>query len=150
MNKVEYNLLNKLYDKRILDQKYLEGLYRFYKTGSRVYNYQINISKTEFEKILNTIYDVLRFRINDDKFKIVSDHYVILLMADAKDGHNVDANWFIDHIYYMCVGIKKKIKVNKYKDCIPFIQQELIKEFNIEENLKEKVSRKIYTKFMIN
>ena len=67
-------------------------------------------------------------------------------MADAKDGENVDIVWLINHIWYLSVGISRIIDHLKYKDCIQFIQKTLIKKFNIDENIKEKVSRKIYTR----
>lgn len=41
------------------------------------------------------------------------------------------------------------VLLETYKDCIMFIQEKLIKEFNVEESTKDKIGRKIYTKFMI-
>ena len=70
-------------------------------------------------------------------------------MADALDGNIVNVEWFIEHIWYLCIGISNEIDKNKYKDCIPFIQSQLIKQFCIEEKIKEKISRKIYTRVLI-
>lgn len=98
--------------------------------------------------MFNTIYEILRLRIDNKDFEIVSKHYLKLLMADAKDGNNVDLIWFINHLWYLYVGIENEINAKTYNDCIPFIQQSLIRQFNIEENIKEKVSRKIYTRFL--
>lgn len=70
-------------------------------------------------------------------------------LADARDGFNVDINWSIKYIWYLCAGIKEEIKP-KYKDCISFIQQQLIKEFSIKETINEKVKRKIFTGYMTN
>ena len=61
-------------------------------------------------------------------------------MADAKDGENVDIVWLINHIWYLSVGISRIIDPLMYKDCIQFIQKTLIKKFNIDENIKEKVN----------
>ncbi len=62
--------------------------------------------------------------------------------------HFVDTNWCIKYIWYLCAGTDNTSQ--KYKDCISFIQQRLIKEFNIKETVKEKVKRKIYTSYMSN
>ena len=56
----------------------------------------------------------------------------------------------IDHTWYLVIGLQNIINTDKYNDCIPFIQQMLVKEFNIEENLKNKISRKAFTKFIIS
>ncbi len=69
-------------------------------------------------------------------------------MADARDGSMVDTKWFIWHMWYLSVGISTDGK--NYDDCIPFIQKNLIKHFNICETPGEKIKRKIYTKFMFD
>ena len=148
MNRVSYYFLNKMYDVQVLDQDFQEHLYQFYEYGSHMLNYNIEIDKEDFREVFNTIYGILRLRIDDKDFEKVSEHYLKLLMADARDGNNVDINWFINHVWYLCVGISNEIETKKYRDCIPFIQHSLIKKFNIEENIKEKASRKIYTSFM--
>ena len=148
MNRVSYYFLNKMHDVQILDQDYQEHLYQFYEYGSHMLNYNIEITKEDFQKVFNTIYGILRLRIDDKDFEKVSEHYLKLLTADARDGNNVDINWFINHVWYLCIGISDEIETEKYRDCIPFLQQGLIKKFNIEENLKEKARRKIYTRLM--
>jgi len=137
-----------MHDVQALDQDYQESLFQFYEYGSHMLNYNIEITKDDFQEVFNTIYGILRLRIDDKDFEKVSEHYLKLLMSDARDGNNVDINWFINHVWYLCVGISNKIETKKYRDCIPFIQQSLIKKFSIEENIKEKVSRKVYTSFM--
>lgn len=149
MNKLSYYFLNKMQDVQVLDQDYQDHLYQFYEYGSHMLNYNIQITKEDFQEVFNTIYGILRLRIDHKDFEKVSKHYLTLLMADARDGNTVDINWFIKHVWYLCVGISNGINTKKYRDCIPFVQQSLIKKFNIEENIKEKVSRKIYTKFMV-
>ena len=106
MNRVSYYFLNKMHDVQILDQDYQEHLYQFYEYGSHMLNYNIEITKEDFQKV------------------------------------------FINHVWYLCIGISDEIETEKYRDCIPFLQQGLIKKFNIEENLKEKARRKIYTRLM--
>lgn len=149
MNALIYNLLNKVHGQIQIDDNCLQNLYQFYVNGSKKLNYEIHISKEEFNKIFIIIYDVLRFKINDNEFESVANHYLKLLMADAVDRNMVDYNWFINHIWYFCIGKLNNDSCEKYKDCIMFIQERLIKEFNIDENIKEKIGRKIYTKFMI-
>ena len=149
MNTIIYKLLSKTNDERNLNDSLLENLYQYYDEKSIELNYEKNISKDDFDKIFNTVYDVLKLKINDDEAYEAMINYLSLLIADARDGFNVDINWSIKYIWYLCAGIKEEIKP-KYKDCISFIQQQLIKEFSIKETINEKVKRKIFTSYMTN
>jgi len=148
MNNLVYNLLSKKYPKVKLDDKYLDDLYSFYQSYSDKSGYEIYISKEDFKKIFEIVYDVLRFKVTNEEFLIIGDHCTKLLIADAQEGEYVDSKWIIDHIWYLSVGLQNSIDINRYKYCISFIQQKLVCEFNIEENLKEKFSRKVFTKFI--
>lgn len=148
MNYLTYNILNKINKTEELDNIHIEDLYDFYIKPQPYKEYKINISKEDFEKLISSIYDVLRFYINSQEFREVTTHYVKLLVADAMDGNKVDINWAINHIYYLTVGLSNKLKTDKYKDSIIFIQDKLMKEFSIQETLKEKINRKIYTTFI--
>lgn len=148
MNSLVYDLLNKICPKIELNSMYLDNLYNLYQFDSDKFNYQIYINKEDFKKIFSIVYDVLRFKVSDDEFLEVSDHCTKLLIADARDRKCVDSKWIIDHIWYLSVGLHNSIDTSRYKDCIPFIQQMLIREFSIEESLKDKFSRKVFTKFM--
>ena len=148
MNQVIYYLLNKIHGTQTLDSKFQETLYKCYEYGSQVYNYNIEITKEDFQGVFSSIYDVLRFRIDDEDFRKLSEHYLELLIADARDGDFVDTKWLIDHVWYLYMGMQDEINTEKYRDCILFIQDKLTKKFNIEENLKEKIDRKLYTMFM--
>ena len=148
MNIVVYKLLSKTNEERNLDDLSLENLYQYYDEKSIELNYEKNISKDDFDKIFNTVYDVLKLKINDDEAYEAMINYLSLLIADARDGFNVDINWCIKYIWYLSAGLKE-IKP-KYKDCISFIQQQLLKEFSIKETANEKVKRKIFTSYMTN
>lgn len=141
MNKVIYNLLNKVNKERILENNYLNNLLEFY-TDS-IDKESIHIKEEEFKKIFSIIYDVLGLRISFDDFDTLCKNYLTYLIADSYDGHIVDLNWFINNIWYLTVS---NINTANYKDCILFIQNKLIKEFEIEEKPKTKVKRKIHTK----
>lgn len=149
MNRITYFFLNKLYDCKTLNQKYIEYLYNYYEQESQLLHYSMDISKEDFEDIFKVIYDTLRLRIDEESFSKVCEHYLKLLISDAVDGNIVDTNWFIQHVWYLCVGISNTVDIKEYNDCILFIQENLIKKFNIKESTKEKLSRKIYTKFLI-
>lgn len=148
MNIVVYKLLSKTNEERKLDDSLLENLYQYYDEKSIELNYEKNISKDDFNRIFNTVYDVLRLRINDEEAIEAMANYLSLLIADARDGFNVDINWCIKYIWYLCAGTKE-IKP-KYKDCISFIQKKLLKEFSIKETVNDKVKRKIFTSYMTN
>lgn len=146
MNTIIYNLMNKINNTRILDEEYLENLYQFYTEKGTCLGYEPNIEQDDFKKIFTIVYDVLRLKINEEEFKVLSERYVKLLMHDAMDGYNVDYRWAIDHVWYLGAGLDNGAK--EYNDCIPFIQDKLIKEFAIKEKITETVKRKIYTGFM--
>lgn len=148
MNLVNYYFLNKINSQRTVSQDYLNDLYQYYEVGSQKLNYDINIDKEEFQGVVITIFDVLRLKLSEEDSEKVFDNYLKLLMADAIDGYNVDLKWFIDHVWYLSVGAQTGISNKKYRDCIPFIQQKLINKFDIIESTKERISRKVYTKYM--
>ncbi len=127
----------------------IPNLYNFYFEASQKLNYAINIKKDEFQTIFECLNNILSLRITEDEYYKISKHYLKLLLADAKDGNIVNAKWFIEHIWYLCIGTSDEIDTTKYKDCIPFIQSQLFKQFNIAEKLNEKIKRKIYTRVLI-
>lgn len=148
MNEIIYKLLSKTNKKEPLNEDLLKKLYQEYDNGSKIFEYDKNISKDDFRRIFSTINDILRLRLNNEETKNAIYNYLYLLIADAKDGFNVDINWCIKYVWYLCTETDNTSQ--KYKDCISFIQQKLIKEFNIKETVKEKVKRKIYTSYMSN
>ena len=148
MNIVVYKLLSITNEERKLDDSLLENLYQYYDEKSIELNYEKNISKDDFNRIFNIVYDVLKLRINDEETIEAMVNYLKLLIADARDGFNVDINWCIKYIWYLGAGLKERKQ--KYKDCISFIQQQLLKEFSIKETANEKVKRKIFTSYMTN
>ena len=148
MNIVVYKLLSITNEERKLDDSLLENLYQYYDEKSIELNYEKNISKDDFNRIFNIVYDVLKLRINDEEAIDAMANYLSLLIADARDGFNVDINWCIKYIWYLGAGLKERKQ--KYKDCISFIQQQLLKEFSIKETVSEKVKRKIFTSYMTN
>ncbi len=149
MNRLNYYLQNKIEEPRVLKQNYLDDLYDYYIYGSRMLSYNININKEDFQRIFCTIYDVIGLRIGKEDFEKLGFHYLQLIMADHVDGRNIDIKWFIDHVWYLCVGLSEENFSKKYKDCILLTQQVLMEQFKMEGGIKEKVSRKIYTRFMI-
>lgn len=149
MNKLIYTLLNKINEPRNIEDKYLNYLYNFYVKESKIRNCEVNINEKDFRQIFKTIYDVLILKFEEKEFNQIVQFYLNLLIADAYfDGVKVDNKWFINHLWYLTIGIKDEKLINKYKDCIPFIQKQLIKEFNIKEKPKEKIKRKVYTRFL--
>ena len=148
MNALIYTLLNKTNEYRILDDEYLNKLYEYYLNSSIKFDFELNLDEEDFNIIFSTIYDVLRFRISDEEFQIVIEHYLKLLVADARDGSFVNNKWCINHLWYLCVGLRNNINYENYNDCIIFIQNKLIEKLNVQENLKEKVTRRIHTRFL--
>ena len=150
MNQLQYRLLSKVVGERKLDGHYLENLWQDYCFYSEQYSFPIFFCKSDFVKFFSTTYDVLGLRISEEESKFVLNHYLGLLEQDAIDGSLVDVSWAIDHIWYCIVGVSKDINRDKYRDCLPLIQEKLIHCFGIEENFSAKLKRKTMTKFYIN
>ncbi len=150
MNILSYYLLNRTSSNlSTLNQDYVERLYQYYVNGGQALNYNININKENFIEIFNTIFDVLKLKIDNATYKIISEHYLNLLMVDANEGENVDIIYAINYLWYLGIGVSQDIDTKEYRDLIPIIQQQLIHKFQIKESIKEKVRRKIYTKSFI-
>ena len=150
MNSLIYNLLDKINKPRVIEDAYLKDLYEYYEYASSKLGFDINITKEDFEKLFSIIYDVLMLRVDGETLEQLIAHYLKLIIADAKDGNNVDLSWFINYIWYFCVGVQSISDTKQYRDCILFLQQKLIKEFEIEENKKAKIKRKMVTRYMSN
>ena len=150
MNRLQYYLLNKVHDERKLDGHYLETLWHDYCFYSQEYSFPIYFSKSDFMKLFSTTYDVLGLRLNEEESKTVLNQYLVNLECDACTGSLVNTSWAIDHIWYCIVGVSKDINRDKYRDCLPLIQEKLIHCFGIEENFSTKLKRKTMTKFYIN
>jgi len=149
MNRVIYSLLKKADYSWKCDEDYFNNLYVFYKMECMELNCCVNVTEEEFKKIIFQIYDVLRFRITEVEFRNLIEHYLSLVISDALVGREVDVDWCICHIWYLCVGVSQNIIVDDYKDCILLIQQNLIREFQIKEKFSKKVRRKIMIMNMI-
>ena len=100
MNNVIYTLLDNFNEYKKLDNKILEKIYDFYMDRCSFYNISFNVDKAIFDEIFITIYDILRFKLSDEEFFDVSKHYLCLLLADARDGYDVDLNWIIKYVYF--------------------------------------------------
>ena len=158
MNEVIYYLLNKLHGSKVIDNAFLEKLFYFYIRNSELVGANVYISRDEFDRIISVIWDVLKFRLNDDEFLEVITNYLSLLVVDAKADNIVDVNWFIKYIWYLGIssanssylGYFNDINISEFNDCIPFVQKRLIEEFAICEKRVDKVKRKIYINIMCN
>ena len=146
MNKLQYYLFCKHHGKEVLEESYMEELYSYFmKLDSDLRN--ITLSKNDFFDIITCIYDVLRFNLNDEEFHRVILRYIQLIMADIVDGNVVDVKWFINHVWYMSTN---QVDGFDYQDSILFIQNKLVKQFDIRESFKEKVYRKTSTAYLTN
>ena len=123
MNSLTYNLLDKINKPRILEDAYLRDLYEYYEYASNRLGFDINITKEDFEKLFSIIYDVLCLRVDEEMVERLIAHYLKLIIADAKDGEYVDLSWFINYVWYFCVGVQNITDTKQYKDCILFLQQ---------------------------
>lgn len=150
MNNLIYILLEKANKNKEFPNidSYIEYLYSSYINLNFYKNYEINISKSEFKTLINSIYDVLKYKLTKEEFEKVCFHYIKLLVSDAIENKSIDITWSINHICYLTLGFED-IKIrDKYKDTVLFIQDKLIKDFVIKETKIEKVKRKIYTDFI--
>ena len=84
MNTVIYKLLSKTNEERNLDDLSLENLYQYYDEKSIELNYEKNISKDDFDKIFNTVYDVLKLKINDDEAYEAMINYLLFISFNSR------------------------------------------------------------------
>ena len=115
---------------------------------NRILKCDIYLDREDLKIITNEIYQNLKLRINDSEYILIIEHYLKLLMADIIDDNLVNTSWAINHLWYLTVGLQEKIDVKKYNDCIPSIQNNLLKTFDIPESLKNKLSRKIIINYL--
>lgn len=137
-----YKFLDSINESRSIDEDYLISLYDFYEKGSKYLGYEVNIDLNDFKKIFSTIDDVLKLKLDEKEVRSVNHFYLTLLMADARDGVYVDNRWFVDRLWYLCVGNKNKKIVGNYKDCVPFIQEILEKILILKRNLMKKLTER--------
>ena len=83
MNEIIYKLLSKTNKEEPLNEDLLKKLYQEYDNGSKIFEYDKNISKDDFRCIFSTTNDILRLRLNDEETKNAMYNYLYLLMADA-------------------------------------------------------------------
>ena len=126
---------------------YINDLYNIYTKSLNRFNHSFIISKNQFYKIFYTIFDVLNLRnIDLDVIKNQCEMYLYNVIADSICGE-INLKWFIDKMWYLSIGIEGNI--NAFRDTIPFIQDKLLKELEIDDKLTEKLNRKIYTMMLI-
>lgn len=153
MNSISYKLLNKLKYIELINEDDLELLYQQYLANKNYIENQegleieMELSKQDFLKMFQIIYDVLKFYISKQEFMDISNYYLCMLMI--KDREKVDLYWCIYHIYYLASAGRFFTKYDRYEDCLPFLQQRLMKQFNIKEKVTDKMKRKTFTKAII-
>lgn len=159
MNNISYKLLNKLNGKanniELINEGDLELLYQQYIQDKNYIENQLKveielgISQQDFFKMFYMIYDILKFYISKQEFIHLSNYYLLMLMMDYINGKKVDLYWCIYHIYYLSSAGRFLTKYDHYEDCLPFLQQQLIKQFAIKEKITDKMKRKSFTKAII-
>lgn len=142
MNIVIYNLLKKVNKEKVLEDNYLDDLYKYYTNYIEEKN--IYISDNDFKKFFSISYDILSLRTNFEEFDITCKCYLNYIIADSLNNELVDLKWFINNIWYLSIS-SNNIDTN-INDCLLFIQNKLIGEFKIKENIKTRTKRKIRTK----
>ncbi len=156
MNRIGYKLLNRLNDKvkyiEPVNEDDLELLYQQYMTNKNYienqegWKIEMELSKQDFLKMFQIIYDILKFYISKQEFTYIINDYLYMLMMDHIHGEKVDLYWCIYHIYYLSIAGRFLTKYEQYKDCLPFLQQQLMKQFDIKEKITDKMKRKIFIK----
>ena len=156
MNKLQYKVMNSIYEKANKEELDLEKLndeFFEYLEKFKLYYPEPSFSKEEFFLLISSVYSIFKFKIDNGLFLERMDTYVKLLLADILDGRLVDIKWCIDKLFYFALARGNSLEVNeavsKIKNDISYIQDMLYKEFAIGESIKDKVGRKIYTNYMI-
>ena len=74
--------------------------------------------------------------------------YQGVIIDDFSMGYEIDRYWFVDCVWYLCLGVKDFVSPKEYNDCILFIQKQLLKKFDIKESKKDKLCRKSCIKYL--
>jgi len=156
MNKLQYKVISSMYNKAEKEELDLEGL------NNELFEYldgkfkfcckEISFSKEEFYLLISNVYNIFKLKLDNGLFLERMDTYVKLILADVLDGRLVDIKWCVDKLFYFALAsgdsIDVKVAVSKIKNDIIYIQDILYKEFSLNETVMDKVSRKVYTKYM--
>jgi len=159
MNNLQYRIMSYLHEKSGREEIDLdelnESVFNFFEEYENKCSYlKLDVSKEEFLVILTGIYSVLKIKISNKEFCDVLLYYLKLIIADnVIESRKITAKWCVDKLFYLALyrnnsETKGSDVTYKFKNDILYIQDILYKEFNFDESLMEKVSRKVYTNFM--
>lgn len=144
MNRREFYSLNTVQGYKFLNDDCCSQLYDYFCFGGKIYNYDILISLSDFEKIFNIIHDNYNSIFNEIQFKIMFMQYIQLIMSDCVNGVNADVAWFINCVDYLSLDILSNSFLKKGKPLCKKIKSELILEFGIDSRF-----RKIFGKYFV-
>ena len=133
-----------------MEKSYIDRLYEMYINGCTIFYKEPLVKEGTFNMFFIIINNVLKKKMNEEDLKIICEHFIKIIIADIRDFKNVDIDWFINHVWYLYVGISNSVKETSYKKYIPYIQEGLVNTFCVQESIKEKFSRKLRTRYMIN
>ena len=122
-------------DEALDKNKYFNDLYLYFCEGSNFFGYNVDISKSDFVRIISLVYEVLVTKIGKKSTCEVVDGYVSLMVADARDGETVDFNWLISHVWYLNMNIPKNVSGTLYSNAILCVQQVLLDELGFNKKV---------------
>jgi len=145
MNNLEYKILNYCYEKsnrqRVNIYEFCEEQYNYLNDLSKKFvQEEIELTPEEFEAIITQIYEVLKLSIREEGCSLVITHYIVQLAADCAY-EKINLAWCLDKLYYLATYMDKNV-TRKYADDILYIQEQLYKKFQIQEDYFGYLNRK--------
>ena len=125
MNKTIFYSLNTMDGHQYLGDDYINVLYDYYVTGSKIFNYEVGITNDEFLSIMSTINENLKDIYSEEQIKEALIQLIQLLMSDARDKKKVNKKYFIKHLDYISLDLFNTTFLKKSKRKIKTIKKGL-------------------------
>ena len=125
----DFYKINTIDGDKYFKDNYSDTLYDYYVTGGIIFRYEVNISKEEYDKLFEIIYNILKTKLSEEEIKKAFLQYIQVIMEDARSGKQVDINYFINNTNNLSLDILDNHFLKKVKPLIKTIKNELIKEF---------------------
>lgn len=125
MDKILFYSLNTLDGYKYLNDNYINLLYDYYVTGSKIFNYDVSITNDEFISVITLIDNNLKEIYSEEQIKVALIQFIQLLMSDARDNKKVDKKYFTKHLDYISLDLFNTSFLKKSKRRIKTLKKRL-------------------------
>ena len=130
MDRTEFYRINTINGDNFLSDNYCESLYDYFVFGGKVYNYSINITFDEFNRIFSVIVEGVGSKLSQLELKKAILQYIQLIMCDAREGKFVDIYFFVKCLDYLGLDILDNKFLKKIRKNVKVIKKSLMNEYS--------------------